>query len=153
MSLLAKVLGGVAGQAIGIPAPVAAQSGDVFYKGLRKAAGFFGKIVKRKTDKAERKMQEQAQRLAQLKTLDFAGTANSGTDLPSTPAQKAVFGLQASEKRKPSPLAGVMPDFQKINVNNKTENNMESMEWVKKNWYYLAGGAAVLYFLMGKKRR
>lgn len=141
MSLLAKILGGTAGAALGIPPGVAAKGGDSIYKGLKKVQGFLGKVASRKKTKEEQKIADAAKRLAVLQTFQTAGTANTGTDFKSTPAQLAALGPQPSEAITP------------IQTQTQTKNKMMNMEWVKTNWMYLAGGAAVLYFLFGRKKR
>lgn len=150
---MGKILDKLLGEAAGAALP----GGKLYYKTLSKGINFLGKVISKKKDKAEQRKKEAEQRLAQLQSLNFQGLQNPGTATTDTKAQQAVFGKAETETNPiaraemPVPLELLTKDG--LTTNTKTETKMMSREWLMKNWYYVAGGAAVLYFLMkGKKR-
>ena len=143
---------------LGVPPGVAQAAskvspGKAFYKGLNKAQNWLGKVISRKKDKAVSKLEEQKARVAQLEALQTPGT-RSDTNYFTTDLQKKVFGIAPDEKKGfITPEVEVNEKFL-AKFNNKTPNKMENTQnWLMKNWMYLVGGAAALYFLMGRKRR
>lgn len=150
---MARLLDKLIGEAVGTAIP----GGKLYYKTLSKGVSFISKVIQKKKTKAEAAKAQAEQRIAQLKSLDFQGLQNAGVDRPYTGAQAAVFGKQESET-KPAPKVSTVVDFEELDkdgnpVQKQNENKMMNMEWIKKNWYYLAGGAAVLYYVLKKKRR
>lgn len=149
---MGKVLGKLIGEAAGTVVP----GGKLYFKTLQKGINWVSRIVQRKKDKATARKEAAEAKLAQLKSLDFQGLQNTGTDYPETPAQKGVFGswptmTTTAPVKTDAPLSLLVKDYETDEQN--TQQNDNKMEWIKKNWYYLVGGAAALYFLMGKKRR
>jgi len=145
---------------LGVPAPVAEKAGKaspttVFYKGISKAQNWLNKVVGKKKSKAERRLAEEQQRIAQLEALQTGGT-RSGTDYPTSPLQKAVFGAAPDENKKLFGPTVPVPSalLQKIDSKNKNGKQMEQVkDWFGKNWMYVVGGLAAYYLFMGKKRR
>jgi hypothetical protein len=150
---MGKILGKLLGEAAGTAIP----GGKLYYKTLTKGINWVGKVISRKKDKAEARKKEAEARLAQLSSIDFQGLQNPGTATPETGAQAAVFGAPETAT-KPANKKGLGLAFELLTKNGKTTNQqtqstMMNTEWLKRNWLYVAGGAAVLYFLMkGKKR-
>lgn len=155
-----KAAGPAALTAAGVPAPLAKIAGKVnpqtvFYKGISKAQNWLNKVVGKKKSKAERRLAEEQQRIAQLEALQTGGT-RSGTDYPTSPLQKAVFGAAPDESKKLFGPTVPVPSalLEKIDSKNKNGKQMEQVkDWFGKNWMYVVGGLAAYYLFMGKKRR
>lgn len=157
-----KLAGGAALTAAGVPPPLAkvaataANPTKILYKGIKTAQNWLGKIVGRKKNKAEKRLEQEKQKIAQLEALQTGGT-RSGSDYPTSDLQKKVFGIAPDESKKilgrtiPIPSA-LLAKFD--SKNNKTGKQMEqAKDWFGKNWMYVVGGLAAYYFLIGKKRR
>lgn len=140
--------------------------GKMYFGAITKGVGFLKKVIQKKKDKAEQRISEQKARLAQLQSLNFENLQNAGVDTPDSPAQKALFGQPASasvlipsakmqlnkylqDRSLATSVKGVAGEGEDITEQLKQKTN--GMEWAKKNWMYLVGGAAVLYYLMKKK--
>lgn len=149
---MGKILDKLLGEAAGGLIP----GGKIYYKTLSKGINFLNKVVSNKKEKQQRRKLEAETKLKQLNSIQFQGLQNAGVNTADTPAQSAVFGQQETEikgsKAAVEPVPIELLDKDGKQIERQTKNKMMNTEWLKKNWYYIAGGAAVLYYLMKRKR-
>jgi hypothetical protein len=142
---------------VGSAAAAAIPGGSLTLKVIGGASQLLGKILAKKTLKAQDKINDAKAKLAQLESLQSKALVNRGTDQTTTTAQAAVFGLQPSEKAGYYSQEDELVSLDKLNKDGKKMKdgkNMEAMkDWFSKYWYYALGGAVLVYYMFGKKRR